>query len=274
MTLLRTSLCATLCFFCISLCVYKSTYCQYYENSGGLSAAKSNASITDINIWSLQNNPAAFAFCKQFHGGIEYKNNFGLTNIAHSIANFGLETAKGNVGISYIYYGNQYYTNTISSLIYSLKISETSSCAVKINYLLFVKEIAEYESNMAYPEVALYSKPFPEFSYGIHVIHPYNYIKKNKTIESMYKIGCSYDMYENFKLSGNLNKKISTSMIYNVGLEYKIKEKISMGIGYSNSLQPFSCGLSFTKNLITIEYATQIHNYLGLSHIVSFAILI
>ncbi|MDR1762036.1 MAG: hypothetical protein LBR55_06260, partial [Bacteroidales bacterium] len=122
--------CALVFYFCNAA----SSFAQQNHSFLALaSAGKSYAAMNDTSVWAVQNNPAALAFAPAIAVGFAHKNCYFIKDLHSLQANVAGNTKFAAAGISYQFFGNEFYQIGTASVKLAKQIGEKFAIAVGSN---------------------------------------------------------------------------------------------------------------------------------------------
>jgi hypothetical protein len=143
---------------------------QVNPQMGARSHALGNTSLGLTDVWSVYNNPGAFAQLEKTTIGISSENRFLVKELSnHSLA-VGIHTKKnGNFGFHMQHYGFNLYREMNSGIAYGMKLTDNFSAGINVNYHgIFLAE--NYGSkNTLSAGIGLLYKPLKNLTIGMRV---------------------------------------------------------------------------------------------------------
>lgn len=255
----------------VALCIFE--YIQAYgggENrpSGGRSAALSNASITNIDLWSAFNNQAGLATLKRPEFGIYYENRYMLKEMSYKAAAFVYPVKQGAFAISLNYFGFSAYNESKVGLAYARSFGKYLSFGVQMDYAMI--NMAENYGNPRYVtfEAGMLAHITRQLSLGVHVYNPFNSKLSqliNETIPSIFRMGTSYLVTDKFTISFEAEKDVNHKAFIKSGFEYKVIPTIYLRAGIATNPSTFSFGIGIFMDKMIIDISSSYHQILGYS---------
>lgn len=192
-------------------------------------------SISMINPYAAYNNQAVGAYLERPSFGLYYAPVFiglGVSNITGIIA---VPTNKaGTFGISVNYFGYSQFNEKKVGLSYAMKLAKFISIGVQLDYLNAKIGNGYGSKNFVTFELGVLTKPIDELSIAFHVYNPLKiYVDKNtgEKLQTLFKLGLTYEAVKKFFISAQIEKDLKNKLIFRGGVEYTIKEIISLRAG-------------------------------------------
>src|SRR5687768_7729024 len=112
-----------------------SVFSQVHPQMGARSNALGNSGLCLEDVWSVYNNPGAFALLKKTSLGVAAENRFLMKELSSQSLAFGFHTEKsGNFGFQFQQYGYNLYREMNGGLVYGMKLFDNFSAGVSLNY--------------------------------------------------------------------------------------------------------------------------------------------
>ncbi|MCF8369414.1 MAG: hypothetical protein K9G76_10260 [Bacteroidales bacterium] len=251
------------------------------ENSpaGARSASLGFASVSLNDFWSLFNNQAGLVGTKGINTGVGYSNRFLLQELGTKYLGLAFPTKYGVFGLGYSGFGYSNYSQDKLGLAYAKKLNERFSAGLQLDYLS--TRIAE-DYGKAYVlsfELGMMMQLSDEVIIAAHIFNPLNSKLENKfneRISSVYRLGISYKITDDFLLLVETKKDMNYKPQIMGGFEYSLAEKLAVRLGLSSipslsgadkfsiaSLYTFGFGLELDK--LQIDFGASVHQVLGWS---------
>ena len=96
--------------------------------------------------------------------------------------------------------------------------------------------------------------------------------KKSEELPQCFSLGICYYPHERLTISAEIFRDIRFEPDYRMGVAYQFQYPIIIRIGLQDAVNSYCFGLGFLWNTFFVDYALQIHQILGESHIFSIAI--
>lgn len=239
------------------------------QYSSGIFSGDGCSVVSAGNVWSIQANPAMIAFNEQSIAGVAYCTNFDITNMICTRINACTSIKHLGLGSTLLYYGNQHYHNGTLGFCLSRKINQRNALSITFDANKCYNELYKSTLNI-YPELAYYGTQ-DNLSYGLHIINPFGILGTKKDSESIFKIGCNYQINKLFSFASSVQYNSNTGTTFSIATRYNYKDKIVSCLSYQNSQNPIALSFQLPVGNLTCYYETILNLYLGLSHTIMFS---
>lgn len=239
---------------------------------GAENAGMGGVSVTNTNLWSVENNQAGLAFQDALGAGVHYENRFSLKELSYQSAVAAVPTASGAVGLSVTSFGFELYRQSKWGLGYGRKIGDKFAFGVQLNYLR-VNLGQAYEAMHAITgAIGGIVKWSDATSLGFHIYNPtqnrFNDENQEK-IPAVMRLGLMHQFSEKVRLALETEKNISQAPMVKVGLHYDVSDRFYVQGGMTSSQMLASFGLGTKWKDFSISFASTYHTTLGVSPVVS-----
>lgn len=242
--------------------------------SGARATAMGGAAVTNQDEYAWGNNPAGAATVLLPTVSTSFKNRFSIKSMNSIMLQAAVPIRRIVAGISLQKYGDQYYSEQKAGLGMASKIANVSlGTQVHILQIRMDELPTQWAWIGEFGGIAQLGK---RVTWGAHI---WNFnlatINTRQKIELpvVLRTGISYKpiakVMANIQLAKNINHKPSIA----AGVEYQMVEWLALRTGIST--QPFSAnfGTGVKHRKLKIDYALSAHEWLGLSHQFSLAIV-
>lgn len=256
------------------LCLIRVSIFATGENLavGGKAAGMSNASVTLIDFWSVNQNQAGMAWIKNFSAGVYYENRFGIKELGLKSGAIVMPTKSGVLGLSVSNFGYSQFNENKIGLAYAKNFGEKFSAGVQLDYL--TTHIGENYGNSGTvaAEAGLHYKLNSKLTAGAHVFNPtrakvaeYN----DERAPTIFKLGLSYTFSDKLIVAIESEKDIQYEPVMKAGVEYHPIQTLYFRTGISSNPTMNSFGFGLELSNFNIDFATSYHRTLGFSPQVS-----
>ncbi len=225
----------------------------------------SNTSIADE--WSIFNNVGGLSGVEKGKVIFGYDRYFGIDGFNKIAAGAIHSFNFGSAGVSFYKFGDDLYSEQITSLAYGNKIGFVR-LGLKANYYqLRIDEFGTIGS--FYFDFGGIVELIPKLSFGAYISN-FTISKLNNSVSTrlpiLLKIGLSYKPSKPISLNLDVYKDIDHNPIVKAGIEYVIIEKIYLRTGVNNNPIKSFFGVGVLLEKFQIDYAISNHQLLGTSH--------
>jgi hypothetical protein len=242
---------------------------QVHPYMGARSSALGNSSLCLDDVWSVYNNPGAFALLKKTSLGVAAENRFLLKELSSQSLAFGLHTEKsGNFGIQFQQYGYNLYREMNAGIVYGMKLFDNFSAGVALNYHgIFLAENYGSKSAVSAGIGLLYSAT-KNLKIGMRVQN----LSRTKLVDfnderlpTNFNLGFLYQISKKALWSIDAEKDLIHPVNIKSGIEIQAHEIFAVRLGVNS--YPFITSFGFGLKLKSFHFdaAAQWHTTLGLS---------
>jgi len=243
---------------------------------GASSFALGNAAVgIDHYLFAIYYNPAALSTEFPFQTAFSYQNFFGIgeLNAVDLMINFKLSGHPFSFAINR--FGNGQYQEVQITAASRYEIVET--CAIGISVQNYILAIQKYGQAVAWGInfSALY-KLLPELSIGALVTNlnrPVISEAREKLPQTM-SLGFCYYPVPDLMMSFEFFQDIRFDQEYRAGCSYRVISFLTIRAGIEDQLNIYSYGLGVNINWIDFDYSLRNHPVLGISHIITFSLVL
>ncbi len=235
--------------------------------TGARITALANAGVAMQDVFSLQKNQAGIAFLIDPEIALAYESKFLLNDLSNKSAAFVLPSKNYALGLSIENNGFTTYNETKAGLSLAKKFG--TQLAVALNFNFHQISISNYGSSQTFSfEAGMQYHLSPKIWLGSHIANP-NQSKFNNNAEmiipSHIQFGGSFLFSDQLMAVTEIEKIADQQLDLKSGIEYQIKELISLRAGLS--VNPFKqyggFGLLYKK--IDLDFCISSHPILGYS---------
>ncbi len=213
-----------------------------YYHAGGRAFALSNASVTLIDDFAAQNNPAALAFINQSSVSASYKNIFLLSSIGIKHASVHLSRNFGSLALTYQQIDFAGYYDAKSGVAYARKFSDKFSAALQFDLLMVRPDLDEKLHYNFTAEISLLAHPSPNLWLAFHLYNPfavsYQTLYYTEDVPVVTRLGFRYAFTSQLFVVAEGEGHSVYGMNVKAGFEYRPVEVLSVQVGVgSNPVQ-------------------------------------
>lgn len=242
--------------------------------AGARAAAIGGAAVTVYDEYAWGNNPAGAATIVSASVNSSFKNRFSLKSMNSIMFHASVPFRRIVAGITLQKYGDQYYSEQKAGLGVASKIANVSLGAQVHLLQIGMDEVPTQWSWIGeFGGIAQLGK---YVTWGAHI---WNFnlatVNTRQKIELpvVLRTGISYKPIAKVMANLQLTKNISHKPSIAAGVEYRMLELLALRTGVTT--QPFSAnfGAGVQHRKLKVDYALSAHEWLGLSHQFSVAIV-
>ncbi len=242
-------------------------YAQPTSTIGAKSWGLGGASVSDETIFSTQNNPAAITYLQNIQAGIYSENRFMISNLGLHSVSLVIPFRWVHVGILVNHFGYSAFNQQKISLSMAKKLSSTFSLGANISYMRL--NIAEQEgAGNVLIETGVYYKPQKNLTVGMLLFNPtQNKYSTNAVdkIPTFARLGLRYELNKKIQLLAESNKTLGEDLINRFGIDYQILPSFALRCGFANNPLYYTFGCSIKYKKTHFDFASSVHEILGLS---------
>ncbi len=243
------------------------------DPAGARAAAMSNSGLCFRDIWSIYHNQAGLAYIESPTAGVFFENKFLVKDLAYAGFAGAIPFGNGALGVSYTNFGFSSYHEGNIGLAYGMRLSNTLSLGVQLNYHTFNIVAENYGKTGALTaDLGFLLQVSERVSLAAHISNPtrtklndYN----DERIPTVLRIGAGYQISDDLLVTGDVEKDIDADVTIRGGIEYKPAEILYLRIGASSNPGLLAFGLGLDFNTFKFDLSTTYHSYLGYSPQVS-----
>ena len=214
--------------------------CLAQNNYGPRLTAMGNNGAAVSDIWSLEANPAGITILSKPTLAANYTKFLIDNNLSKQAVAFVLPSKNTFVGLSFNRYGISEYNEIKTGLAIAKKFGNDLSIAIKGNYHQI--SIANYGSTTGFSlDIGAMYKLNDLLSFGLYINNPsmqsFNTKIIETTIPTVFHFGSSYQFSDKLLMATAISKDFKGKIDFNLGLDYKVIEMISLRAGLS--VKPF-----------------------------------
>jgi hypothetical protein len=256
-------------FIILFLSLALSAKSQVHPQMGARSLALGNTGLALDDVWSVYNNPGAFALMKETSIGLAAENRFLLKELSSQSLAFGFHTEKsGNFGIHFQQYGYNLYREMNGGFTYGMKLFDNFSAGVSVNYHgIFLAENYGSKSTMSVGLGLIYA-PTKNLKIGMRAqnisrtrLTDFN----DERLPTNFGLGLLYQISKKALVTLEAEKDLIHPINIKGGLEVQAHEIFAVRLGVNS--YPFLTSFGFGLKLKNFKFdaAAQWHTALGLS---------
>ncbi|MBI3518436.1 MAG: hypothetical protein HY062_03645 [Bacteroidetes bacterium] len=235
---------------------------------GVRSASLGHASSCLSDVWSSRNNQGSLGFVRKTEIGAFYENRFLIKELTQSGFAMAAPIKKGTFGICYSSLGYKLYRESQTTLSYGMKLTETISAGIGIDYL--TTKIADVygQAQTFTGSVGITAKVLPQLVIASHIYNPFrakitNY--NHEKVPTIIKFGAQYLFSKKVCLLAEAEKTSAQNINVKAGIEYNPSSLIYLRAGASSFPTQAAFGIGINYNGLKIDLTSAYHNVLGFS---------
>jgi hypothetical protein len=241
----------------------------FRPSAGAGEAGMSFACVTKKGFWSSFHNQALLPFNKSFSAGFSYEDRFGLSQLSTRTAAAVLPAGKAFLSGIYSHFGYGDFSRDMGGIGCGLKLSESLSSGVQIDYLSERSQGEYYQNSAVTFEAGVLITYSKNTQIGIHVFNPLPNSLRKKDLPSSLRVGAGTNF--NDLLFAGVEAELSSgnSLVLRTGFEYEAFKKICLRGGFCTENTSFSFGTGFMTKLAKIDIGFLTHEKLGITSEIS-----
>lgn len=243
------------------------------KSTGASSLGMGTIGVVGTQYHSLFNNQAALAYVSKTTIGVDYNQGFfSDKNLSTKSVGALSPTGWGTLGVSFQYFGYQFYNEQKIGLAYGKQLGEKIAVGVQLNYFRTYIGNDYGNANALSFEIGIYSKLTEQLELGAHIFNPIgaeignNYPEK---IPIAFNLGLLYHVDKHLSLATEVEKILDEKTNYKFGLEYDIGNYLISRIGIATQPTLFTFGFGVRYNQLIFDIGTGYHQSLGFTPAVS-----
>ncbi len=255
------------------LILYFTSIVMVASNDNGVIGARSSAmaksSVCLSDVWSTRNNQGGLGFVSSFEAGAFFENRFLMKELTLSGFAVTAPIKNGTFGFNYSSLGYKLYKESQLSLSYGLKLGETISAGLSLDYL-------NTRIGDIYGQFSAFTGSFgfmvklqPQLVIATHIYNPFRTPMQSYNHEKMptiFKIGAQYILSDRLFLIGEA-EKISGKMVnLKSGIEYNPAQLLFIRLGVGSYPTQMTFGLGVVYNGLKIDVSSAYQSVLGFSN--------
>lgn len=231
-------------------------------------AAMANSSVTQFGLWSAFNNQAGLAEVGKGAVGIDYHNQFNMSETSTKAAAGVVATNSGNFALCYSRFGYSLYSEDRAGLAYARHLGDKILVGVQFDYLRVNQTSAYGDNNVFLVEVGMIAKPIDRLYIGAHVFNPTmskmdDYV--DSRVDSRMRLGGGYYFSKDVQLTAEAEMDFEANVRFKCGIEYQIISQLFLRTGFASHPNTFTAGMGYTFKGIELTFAFASHQYLSSS---------
>jgi len=235
---------------------------------GGRAAALGGTSLTASDEWSVFNNQAGLAWCRDFSAGLYYENRYLLKELSLDAIEVTIPEGKGAFGISFRYFGCSLYSEMNTGVAYGMRLMKRFSVGIQVDY--FRLHIADgfKDINGISCEMGLQFRASDHLWLGFHVANPVPEKLSSLTtdrIPTLMRFGLSWHIIEGLQSNIEVEKDLINKPGLNAGIEYRPSKSLIVRLGFLTNPETFTFGFGINFGNIQFDLASSYHMVLGYS---------
>lgn len=262
----------TLLFCSILISVTNVYSLGYYPPVGAYSQAVGGIGLFNNNAFSAHHNASLIPDCKKPQFGLSVQNKFAIQSFNKSALCVTIPYKKSGYGFKYFSNSYAVLNDQIIGLQFAQKVHPLLSIGLSFNHHRFA--IQNYGSSQSQTMEFSLTSQLSEFIQTAFVvsnpfsskINPMNEERLSKTI----RFGLKYKLNKKVNLLSELEKNANFNPNFKIGADYQSHPHLQWRVGISTLQPSFNFGLGYLYKKCQFEFASSIHQTLGISNTLSF----
>lgn len=229
------------------------------------------ASCAMYGEWKVFHNPALLATQDKISLAALYANRFGVKELSTQCLSASLPTSFIHVGAAYSHFGFSCYSEQLIGLAFAKTFDKLFTLGVQFNYYASTISNSVGQKGMLLAQIGLLAEVSSGFYMGFNTFNPtqqkLKYQEVEKDIPSLFSLGASYRFADDFHWLMQLDKELSSDLIWRTGFEYQPLDFFRIRLGtYGSPFTP-SLGCGFRWNSLAFDANFERHPVLGITSI-------
>lgn len=238
------------------------------EYNDALSGKIATASVTQLNVWSVNNNPATLLFTKEKSSlGFNIKQHDLISSLnQYQLSYYNKNNKNQSFGISFSKKGNKDLNIISSGICYALNVNEFTSIGIKLNVLHLKFGDVYGSQTLLTGDIGIYHSLNSFWKFGLSIKNMTQQYLSNEVRESLngnIDIGTTYQANDKQSFLFNITHGIYNNLNYKFGYQHQIHPSLNIGFGYQTLQSQFSWGFSFTKEQFSIALSSNFQQQFG-----------
>lgn len=229
---------------------------------------KGGVGVADNDSWSSIINPAGTAQLKSANIAVAYHLPYFVDELSYKSISGILPFKFGVIAASVNQYGFSLYQENTFNLAYARGITSNLDVAFQFNYLRTHISQSGSGGNL-YAGLGLRYAALENLVLACYISNPEKAnIQINDEVEkitSLFVLGFKWLSSDNFNVSAEVEKQTDLELIYKLGLEYSIKNRVWLRTGILGKPSVYTMGLGFNVHHFNLDTGIAIHPSLGVS---------
>lgn len=264
----RTLLIFTALIFAFSL------QAQGWMSQSARSSALANSGVSFTDVFAFHHNPGALGFLETGSVGLSYEARYALKELQTQGVAVAMPLKVGVISVGGQFYGYDAYRTTKAGAGYSMKLFESISAGVQINYIGMGFGNSYYgRKHGISAEFGALAKLGDKVDLGFSVI---NLTRtkladfKNERFGTLLRLGASYQVLDELLLIGEIEQEIAHTTRFRLGVEYHPIDILYIRAGVQGAPMDLAFGFGLDWKRMRLDLATQYNQVLGWSPAASF----
>lgn len=250
------------------LCLFVKS--QNLSFRGARSISLGSASSSLIDEWSYFNNPGAVGFNNNPSLGINYSNQFSISELQQKDASFILPFKVGVFSSGLSYSGFNAYSSIKTGFGYAIKLKEDFSIGVQFNYhQKRYLQLSNLKENLLTTEVGLLYKVLPNWNIGVSLNDFLGFFMNGENRSSIIRLGSDLALSDKVHLLLEGYQSVNYSFQVRAGLEYEPIKNMFFRTGVKTNPTEMIFGFGYRFSKFNLNIASAYHTTLGWSPSIS-----
>ncbi|MFN4083531.1 MAG: hypothetical protein ACK4K9_07870 [Bacteroidia bacterium] len=259
--------CSIIAFIIFLLGFIKIKAQPVFNAVGGYANGQAGISVTQSNVFSVQNNQATLAKLQQHQIAIYNSIPFAISNLATSNLSTAAHFKHFNAGLAFSQFGYNLFSQQRATAAMAKKLSDMFSLGIGFSYL--ATNIAEQPTVHNFiGETGVLFEPKNGWHFGLYVFNPtmvkYGNGLSDK-IPSLVRAGVGYDVGKDLTLNAEYEKILSTDDNLRASLQYKLNSNVGLMCGWASKPAKIGFGSNIIYKNWEFIFAGNVHQVLGLT---------
>jgi hypothetical protein len=242
--------------------------------SGAVSAGLGNATVGIPNSsTAIFDNPAALDTNDKYSVHFSGRNFFGFSNIYQFDLIINCQLLSIPFAFAINHFGTRHYQELIFATASSMQLGDHVYVGLGIN--VYFLSIQNYGTDNSYGiDLAMLYKISNQIFCGAMItnINKPKIGRTRETLPQSFGWGISYFPQSNVTIAAQVFRDIRYEPDFRLGVSYQFEYPIIIRIGIQDTVNLYCFGFGIHWSFMVFNYALQIHNILGESHIISLSL--
>lgn len=240
---------------------------QGWMSQGARSGALANNGVTFTDVFAYHHNPGALGYLEKGTVGLSYEARYAIKELQSQGFAVAVPLKVGVISAGGQFYGYDAYRTTRAGIGYSMKLVESISAGVQINYLGMSLGSSHYgRKDGVSAEFGALAKITDEVRIGFSVV---NITRaklsdyKNERFGTLLRLGVSYKVIDELTIMGEIEQEVTFGPRFRFGLEYQPIDMLYIRAGVQGAPMDLAFGFGLNIKRFKLDLSTQYNQVLG-----------
>ena len=228
-------------------------------------------SVAQKGEWQGFHNPALLGACDRYEIATVYENRFGMKELSTQSLSFALPTSLISVGASISHFGYAGYSEMLAGISFARSFDNYFTMGVQFDYYSVSFSNSVGNKGVVVPQIGFLSEVTSDFYVGFNAFNPTHqqlkYQEIIKDIPCLLSLGVQYNFSGTFQWVCQLDKEVSSDLIWRTGFEYQPVPALVVRLGgYGAPFSPtLGCGVRLGGLFFDVNFER--HPVLGITSV-------